>query len=528
MFLHRGKLFFLGTGISYLHNLISLGIGLVSIPISLTYFGVERYGALAIITTLLTYLSVTNFGIPAAAGILVAKALDKAEQLKIIAKAFIVITLLSTVVFLVFAFLTRYPFWIKIIGKIPANIHDEVGTAALLAGVLFLFNLPFTLFLQGFIGIQKVHIAKLYDILMVVFSFIALIVTITLQKNIVYYFVLKGIFTIFVSLISVVHFNFFEKENVSALKFSVPKLFEPAAIYEFSTKSLLVTGFRIFASGMAALVVWHTDNLVISNVLGLKAVTPYAVTFRVIAGVFVVFTTLNTTLNPMYGNAFSAKNYKWIENNYNRITAIEQILGGLVWIGAVAFTQDVITLLIGPSGYAGMLVVFALGGYGYSLSLVHAHAGLLSSINKIKNVVYIGWCEAAANLILSLILIRFWGVGGVALGTFLAAMSTVFWLIPREISRKTKGEIKFNFPETVKFFFIILLPAIFGVLFTHYCIQNQICRMSLDVLIILLYVVFSYKRLTPDIKRVLQNLYGRILRTCDESGAPGKETVQTV
>ncbi|MBU0633902.1 MAG: hypothetical protein KKB82_06815 [Candidatus Omnitrophica bacterium] len=510
MFRQRKKVFFLGAGAGYLYNFISVSISLISIPMSLTYFGVERYGAFAIITTLLIYLSITNLGISTAAGILTAKALDKLEQLKIIAKAFVLVTLIAIVFFGILAFFTRYPFWIKIIGKIPAHIHDEVAKAAFFAAALFLFNLPFALFLQGFVAIQKVYIARLYDISAIIFSFLALIITVFSQRSIVYYFVLKGVFTLIISIISVIHFNFFEKDNLRTLKYSFNKLFQPASTYEFSTKSILVTGFRIFACGIAALVVWHTDNLVISNIIGLKAVTPYNITFRLIAGMFVIFTTLNMALNPMYGKAFAAKDYKWIENNYNRITAIEQILGGLVWIVAVAFTKDIINLLTGPSGYAGMLVVFALGGYGYSLSLVHAHSGLLSSINEIKNAVYIGWSEAAANLIFSLILIRFLGIGGVALGTFLAALSTVFWLIPREIYCRTHGKIRFNFLETKKYFFIIILPTLVCILFIHYFINSQIFRLTLSTIVIFLYLLFSYLRLTPENKHALRELYQKV------------------
>ncbi len=56
----RRKIFFLGVFSGGLTNVVATVIGIFSAPVGLHYFGVEKYGALAVISTILTYLSTSS------------------------------------------------------------------------------------------------------------------------------------------------------------------------------------------------------------------------------------------------------------------------------------------------------------------------------------------------------------------------------------------------------------------------------------------------------------------------------------
>jgi O-antigen/teichoic acid export membrane protein len=499
--------FIVGTSATYLFNAVNIIFGIISVPIGLKYFGVERYGALAIINTLIAYLSISNFGIPQTASILAAKALDKLEQMKIIIKSFILMAIIVFLVSAILLFFSRNSSWINILGRIPKPIYREVSRVALIAALLFLINLPFTVFSCAFTAVQKVHIARIYDVLAVISSFTVLMITVSLGKGIIFYMFITGTLKILISLICALHFIFLNRRDRFIFLGGFNKLLSVSPIDEFSLKSILITGWRFFLGGIAATVVWHTDNLVISNFIGLKAVAPYAVTFRLITVSFVIFTTLNVALNPMYGRAFSKGEYGWIEHVYNKITQVQQFLGGFVWIASIAFAKEIINLWTGPSGYAGLLTVFALGGYGYSLSLVHTHSGLITSLNLIKNIVYIGWCEALANLFFSILLVRYLGIGGVALGTFLAALTTVFWMVPFEIKRRSGGKIRFEFGIVIKNLLQIILPFVMGALFVYLFVANDALKIVFNAILLFIYTVVSYKRLPKETRDIWGQFY---------------------
>ncbi|MCM8815693.1 MAG: hypothetical protein NC931_06935, partial [Candidatus Omnitrophica bacterium] len=78
----RRKSFFLGVFSGGFTNIVATVIGIFSAPIGLNYFGIEKYGALAVISALLTYLSTSQIGLPTAVNVLASKALARVEQLK--------------------------------------------------------------------------------------------------------------------------------------------------------------------------------------------------------------------------------------------------------------------------------------------------------------------------------------------------------------------------------------------------------------------------------------------------------------
>ena len=50
----------------YFHQILQILIAIISVPIALSYFGNEKYGIIAIVWTLITYLGLVNFGLPIA------------------------------------------------------------------------------------------------------------------------------------------------------------------------------------------------------------------------------------------------------------------------------------------------------------------------------------------------------------------------------------------------------------------------------------------------------------------------------
>ena len=83
---------------------------------------------------------------------------------------------------------------------------------------------------------------------------------------------------------------------------------------------------------------------------------------------------------------------------------------------------------------------------------------------SIKKLPIIGLCEAAVNLVASLILGAYLGVYGVALGTFFAALVTAFWLVPFLCIRLIWKDVWVLYGLALKHFFYINFPLVLGVL----------------------------------------------------------------
>ncbi len=506
----RRKNFLWGAFSGWTANVITTVIGIISAPLGLRYFGVERYGAIAIISTLLTYLSTCQIGLPTTVNVLAAKALDKLNQLRIILKAFILTLIIVIVVSAGFLLYTHYtPHWLNLLGKIPSTIYHEVSQATFVSAILFLINLPLSMFIGGFVANQKVYIERFYSTLSAIMPFLALLVVIGIKGNLVVYCLIRGILTIIVSLFGAIHFLLFYEDNRIYIKAKFTKLFQPSDVEEFSVQSILATGLRFFIIGLATMVVWNTDNLIISHFLGLKAVTPYSITFKLITSTFFIFSAASFPIIPMFGRAYASGDYQWIEQTCNKMIVSLSLLGGLVWIGSIAFAQDIINLWVGPKGYAGMLTVFSLGGYAYFCSVINGPGSLSTGLNFIN--IFIAWSEAIVNFVLSLVFVKYFnlGIGGTALGTFLGAVLTVFWMLPVYIHKRSKGKIKLNYLPMIKNFLSIILPFLVCVFIIYYFPIDKNVKRILNMLIVGLYGLITYRILPEEIKEIFLHFWNR-------------------
>jgi len=492
----RRKMFLLGNVTSFGANGVAILVGFVSVPIGLHYFEPVRYGIWMVITSILGYLRLSQFGIGTATQTLIAKSVSPSHQRIILRRSFFLLTLSGLVFIVAFLLISHCsPDWVNILGKVPSFLQSEAAEAALAIGVLFLLQLPTMAFGAAFIGLQEIYWERFYTALTTVVGLGALIATVLVKGNLVTLAFFRGIGGLAVGILSGVHLLLTHPD--------IRPQFAEQVVSAPSVRFIFTSGARFFIIGIAAMIVWNTDNLVISHFLGPGEVAPYAVTFKLLTVGFSLFAMVNGVLWPMYGQAAGMNQWEWIQRTYNRVTGLLPILGGLLWIGGIAFAHEIINLWTGPSGYGGALVVFALGGYGYCLSLVNCHSALLNSLNATWNMVLFGLLEAALNLGFSLAFIGPLGIGGVALGTFLGALTTVFWIGPLYLRHRTEGKVRFHPQHIAIHAAAVLLPALVAAYLLGVYGPSGWEGVFIKAMVIVLYLGFSWCSTSPNLRHFI-------------------------
>lgn len=487
----RHRTFIFGALSGYASQVISIVIGIASVPIGLGYFGPIRYGIWVVIASILTYLNASQFGIGTAASTLIAKAPQRPEQQAILSYS-LALLMISSLVFLLLTLLAgKYSHsWFPIFGKIPSYLQDETTMATLILAILFLIRLPMIPFASAFAGLQQLHYERLYSVILpALTNLIGLIAVVHLEGDLIMLAILNGLGNILIGLVSATHIFILYKD----LRPRWPEELLSSPV----TKQIAASGGRFFIVGFAAMLVWNTDNLVISYFLGPEHVSAYAVTFKLFTVAYSIFMVVNAALWPMYGKAAGENNWGWISKIYGDITTVLPVLGGLVWIGGILFARDIIQLWTGPAGYGGMLVVFALGGYGYSVSLNNIHANLLGGLNVV--IVWVAILEAVFNLVFSLILVNLLGIGGVALGTFLSALFSVTWLLPLYVHRKTQGKVSIDWHPIIKHALYAVGPFVAVALILNGYPMKWWLGILMKILIIILYLVISWRMMPSNV-----------------------------
>ena len=498
--LNRKKTVLLGTISNYGATFISIIVGLISVPVGLKYFGPILYGIWIIIGSILAYLRISDLGISLSTLTLISQATKPSHQRIILRRSlelFLIISISSiSIIFIINYF---FPGWVNLLGKIPSDLKEEALRATFWIGILTLVQLPLNAFSSAFSGLQQVHWNKVYSAFASILALIALILTILVSGNLVSLAIFTGLGSILVKIISGIHL-FIANPKIR------PQLTEKA-IDAPPTGYIFTSGMRFLILQIAVLIIMNTDNLVISHYLGPIMVTSYAVTFRLFWMGITVTNAVTQVLWPMYGQALGLGDWEWVKKTYNRCVSILVIIGGLIWIGGIIFSKIIINLWVGPIGYGGLIVAFALGGYAYLSSFGGSNASLINGLNPKNIVVVFGLIEAAINLGISLLLIKPLGIGGVALGTFIASLAVNSWFGPLYIQRQTQKKVNLKIQPILKHTFFAVIPGVVFALIINLYLFNELMQIIFGVIIIVLYLILSWKIMPVDLRSFSKNIF---------------------
>lgn len=492
----KKKIFSLGVISSYSTLIVGFIINLISIPLGLKYFGVVQFGILTVIYSLISYLNLSRLGINSAAVTLIAKSGVKEEQYSIIKRSFIFQFII--ILFLILALLILnyfFPQWVNLIGKYPQNLFNEVSKAINIIFIFFLFSLPLDIFNSAFVGFQKLYIDRIFVIFRSLMEFISLIMVVLLKWDLIHLSLIRGLGYIFINIISLIYFiklnpNFLKRLTVSASDQNNYKL-----LFNSSIKFFLISIF--------SLIIWNTDNLVISNILGVEKVTPYAVTFKFYSILYTFILFINTPLAPLYGKAIAENNWGWIKENYERFNYIMIVLSGAIWVFGMSFAEIIIKTWAGPEAFGGFLILFSLGGWMFILAYCSVNSTLLTGLNLTGFLTLTMGIESIINIIISIFLVKRIGIGGAALGTFIAALVASSWSLPLIIKKQTNNKITFDYKLIIKAIFFIILPFMILPIISVYFIKSDTLKYSLLILNFLGYILLSWLMMPKNIKSYL-------------------------
>ncbi len=490
---NKKNIFIFGASASYISFIISTIVGLISIKIGLNYFGPTTYGLWLIIYSVIGYFQIANFGISLSSMNQIAYTSNIIYQRVIIKRSIIILSLSSIIIFFVIMLIPRVmPGWNFIFGKIPISMQNEATKALFIVLILFLAHLPTTIFSSAFSGLQEIHWTKIYGAVSSLASLIALYITIWVNGSLITLALFVGISRLIIELISGIHLFIFHPKIQPWLKAN--------NINEPSYRTIFSNGIRFLGLQISAIIILNTDNIIISHYLGPSKVPQYAVAFKLFYVGITMINMIGTVLWPMYARAIGKKDWAWINRTYNSTITTITIFGSMLWVGGILFSEEIIKLWVGSDMYGGILLIFALGGYGYMVSFVGNNISLLNALNPTTTQLLVFSLDALFNIILSLLLIKPLGIAGVALGTFISCVIVHSWFPAFYIKYRTQGKVKLNNKTIVIHLFTVLIPFLLIAIFLNIYLQLSMVRLMISILIFIFYFYFSWKFIPVDVQ----------------------------
>ena len=334
----RKKIIVKNISYGVLFKLINMGIVFTTIPILLNYLEKEQYG---IWVTIFSIVNVVFF-VDAGIGNGLKTRLSEALSLKnsplaktYISTAYITISVISIIVFSIGVLLI---YNIDMQALFNTNALSSLELKNILFITLLLITVSFVLNLYKSFYYANQQAAKV-ELAMLVYQILILVLILVLLKfytrNLLLVALTYGFSNILVGIIFTL--LFFKKNKEISPRFDFFK--------KNKVKDLMSLSLAFFVIQLCMIVIFTTDNLIITKLLGPKEVTNYEIVYRLFQVVITFSVLLQEPFWALYTDAYQRKDFKWIKKTIIRLNKMFFIFILLVLLLYIV-SEDIIEMWI--------------------------------------------------------------------------------------------------------------------------------------------------------------------------------------
>ena len=408
-----------GTVVSYLNTAASMLSNLILVPMYLLHFGKEQYGLWLVILSIVSYLGFSNLGIAQSVSNFVASRNAKKDYegiRSIVATGFwLYVIIILIAIILVLGAILLAP--LESLIKVSDSLKDVVVPVLVISSIFFLLKLPLTIFRVTLRSLNLIYKEQLFGLLFTVIQFIGVLLVLWSKAGIVALSVVYGS----TGLLSGIVLFFYLHKIVPDL--SVSRKFAD----KNTAKELMTPGVYFFILQLAGGLIWATDNIIISAVLGVADVAPYAIIFKVFMLTIGVVSVITSNMLPSITAAYALNNKEHLSDLYTKALKLCFGLGLLALFLLVSIGPDLIIKWIGIDNYVGNTTFYFFICLIFISIILWPSDAILVGTTQHKGYALVAVLEGIINITLSIWWIHIWNVAGVAAATLAARLATNGW-----------------------------------------------------------------------------------------------------
>jgi O-antigen/teichoic acid export membrane protein len=387
-------------------KVISMSTSFLLVPMTIGYVSAEIYGLWLTISSILYWIAYFDVGITHG----LKNRLNECLARKDYAKGKSLVSTTYAIMFAIFVPLSALLIcitplidWCGILNVTPSYQEILIKTIR----TLFIF-----IALQMIIGVfgtvvsayQKTALSSLFSVLgqisaLCIISLMTHFVEPSLL-NLVFAYSIMPIVIVFTA--SIIFFKTSMKEVAPSIK----------AINKAYIKDLWGLGFKFFIIQIQMIVLFQSTNMLISHIAGPESVTQYNIAYKLLNVVVMVYTIILNPLWPAFTDAYTRKDYAWMNNTYNKMKKIFLFLC-LMLSAIVIFSPFLIKLWIGDKVSVPFVLTLSIAIY----TLIHCWDSLqvilINGTGKVKLQSYVVIIGLVLHIPLSLFLGKYIGIIGV-------------------------------------------------------------------------------------------------------------------
>ncbi|QIP12021.1 oligosaccharide flippase family protein [Spirosoma aureum] len=391
-------------------------ISLLLVPITIDYLSKETYGTWLTISSIVTMLSFLDIGIGNGLRNKFSEAVTKDD--KILARAYVstsylIFGLIQLGLILLFLIFFQFVPWQKIF-----NTHIKTEPLQLVIMTTFVamaIKLVLDILTYVLLALQESGRVGFINLLS---NILILTGTYTLSKlthgNLIYLAIITVSSPIIVLLISG---YFLYKNQLKAYK---PSL---SLVRIKHARSLLSLGYKFFFIQISVIVLFYTDNLIITQLFGPSEVTTYNVAFRYFNAASTLFAIAITPYWSAFTEAAVRFDTSWMQKSHRYLQKLWIGLAAIVVLMVIA-ADYVYSLWVGDRVMVPMELNICMGVFILVSSWNSIIAAVVNGLGKVQLQLYYALFSAVINIPLAILLGKKLNMGasGVILATSLSLL----------------------------------------------------------------------------------------------------------
>lgn len=412
---------------------------LIIVPLVLRYLGEVRNGVWITISALVNMLTFADLGI--GNGLLNAMSEahgrdDKAAAARYASSAFFLLAGIGAGLLLLFA--AVYPFvpWATLFKAPPGTLAAaECGPAVAALMVCFAANMPLGVVQRIQAAHQEGFISGLWQAAGSFLSLAGLLVVIYFKGSLYWLMAASAGGPVIAAALNGI-------ENVWRKPWVSPKI---ALVTRPAVRRIFQSGLLFLIVQVATIAAYQTDTLVITQVLGPAQVTQFGVPSRLFWLIPMVLFMFNGPLWPVYGEAIARGDVAWVKRTLRKATVVSMALALPPTLILSGFGKQIIGLWTQGEVTPSWSLLIAFGVWAISNSLIGTISMFFNGANVMVFQAVTCSLMAIANVTLSILLARAWGIVGVLYGTIISQTLFILipglWFIPRLLARLAAAKV---------------------------------------------------------------------------------------
>lgn len=411
-------------------------IELAKVPILLTYLDTEKYGVWLTIVSILMWTHNFDLGLGSGLRYKLTESIAQDNDSRgrgLVSTAYFSMALIMLLVFIVVAPILSSLDWNSIL-----NVHTIENSELIITivSIFLVFAVQFVLELISVV-LKADQRAALSDVFKPVGSVISLLVIISLKffsSNSLLYASL-AMSVPFAVVLFIANMYYLSKDY---------SRFRPS--FKFFDKKLLKDiyslGVKYFLGQFAALVVFSSSNILLSNIINPEEVTTYNIARTYFGLVVIFYTIILVPFAAATTDAYVRKDIDWIKRSMKKLNLVALLASITIFIMLLA-SKFAIHLWVGDKVIVPYSLAIALTIYNIMSVFVSPYANFQGAVGKLNVRVYIAIFKIVTFIPAAIFLIKLWGAVGlvVAIIVINTLVNLIFGLIQYRmiINNRAKG-----------------------------------------------------------------------------------------